>query len=118
MIPVKVVLTMRTACVIEVITGDDSERRIVPKSKIINGEIDEETFKKGILYGFDWKTIDIHIEQRELSAALHNNGIWTIEDALREPKAVKAAVEVITAKLLKSVLETANAEKKRRKANG
>jgi hypothetical protein len=69
--------------------------------------------ERGIPYGFPWEEIEIKFDMQRFAIEMHNAGLWTVEDVLREPKTLTGVLRKIFEASFKTVLETAFREKKR-----
>lgn len=92
-IPVRVVDERGASHVVEW-TDDDGavRRRVVMASEIDSGEIDEDVIADAPPYGADWASLDLHIKGADVERALHRRGVWTREDARRNPNAALDAL--------------------------
>jgi hypothetical protein len=74
----------------------DIHRGIVPDTLLNGDQINDEYLSMAIPYGIDWafalegvyRTVTIN----DFVQSLHNHGIWTAEDARRNPNVVQGAI--------------------------
>jgi hypothetical protein len=109
-IEVIIVRNKGTAFLIQ--TRESRDRYFIPKdwvrpsiaseSKEIY-EIDSDNLELAIPYGIDWNDNleDFIIRKADLIDALKDNGIWTAEDFLKNPAAVKGAISASASDLLR-----------------
>lgn len=88
-------------------------RTYVPAAKFSNGFVADNVLASGIPYGFPWEEVEIKFDMQQFAIEMHNAGLWTVEDVLRQPKTLTGVLRKIFEASFKAVLETASREKKR-----
>ena len=112
-IDVRVVKSHGKSAVIEWVDDGKVFRKISPVSKIKDGKIDEQELEKCPDYGVPWaKEIKLSASSEDLENALHNAGIWTPQDALKNSQAIRGALNAAYKTGLSSILKTATKYKK------
>jgi len=108
-IDVRIVKSQGKGAVIEWVSEGKAFRKIAPLSKLKDGKIEEKDLEKCPDYGVPWaKEIELSASSEDLETALHNAGIWTPQDALRNSKAILGALNATYKTGLSSILKTAN----------
>lgn len=107
-IEVRTVRTKGKSAIVEWVEDKKVFRKIVPTGKIKDGKIEEEDLKKCPDYGVPWaKEIKLSASSEDLENALHNAGIWTPQDAMKNSGVIIGALNATYKSDLASILRTA-----------
>jgi hypothetical protein len=107
-IEVRVVQSQGKGAVVEWVSEGRAFRKIAPLSKLKDGKIEEKDLEKCPDYGVPWaKEIKLSATSEDLENALHNAGIWTPQDALKNSQAILGALNATYKSGLSSILKTA-----------
>ena len=94
-IAVKVLKTQGASALVEWVADGEAHRVFVPAAKVKGGSVTESVLGKGVPYGIPWR--DIKLPALDIAAALekalHNAGVWTAEDLVRNQRAAHGAVQ-------------------------
>jgi len=112
---VKVIRQKDKSSLVEFITDGIITRKFVPTSEVINKSVSSEVIEQAIPYGYPFDEIKITFDNQKLLNELHNVGIWTAEDALKNQQKVWAALCATFADALPIILETSKKELNRSK---
>jgi len=112
-VTVNVVEKRGKSAVVEWVDGK-AFRKVVPLKDVKDGEILESVLKKSPDYGVPWaKEVDPNATPEDIEVALHNAGIWTAEDALRNPAGIKGAINAAYKSGLVEILQAAKKYRKK-----
>lgn len=103
----KIISKSSTGVVIEWVEEGKVHRSIVPKEDVSNnGECLYP--ERGIPYGLPFEQL-LHVDltSEDITDALHNAGIWTMEDLLRRPSEVHGVLNILTGHILQTLLRNA-----------
>jgi len=107
-IEVNIIRSRGKGAVIEWVSEGKAFRKIAPLSKLKDGKIEEKDLEKCPDYGVPWaKEIELSATSEDLETALHNAGIWTPQDALKNPQAILGALNATYKTGLSSIFKTA-----------
>jgi len=107
-IAVNIVAKRGMSAVVEWVDDGKAFRKTVPLKDVKDGEILESVLKKSPDYGVPWaKEVDPNATPEDIEVALHNAGIWTAEDALRNPAGIKGAINAAYKSGLVEILQAA-----------
>lgn len=98
---------------VEYVEAGAVHRRYVPIVEVHDGAVENEVLERGIVYGFPWEEIELKFNADRFAKEMHDVGIWTIEDALLNPKNLWSALRATLAENLTEILTIASGEKKR-----
>ena len=105
---VRVVKSKGESAVVEWVEDGKAFRKFVPLKLIKNQGVEEKELDKCPDYGVPWsKEIKPNLSSEDLEAALHNAGIWTAEDAVRNAGAVIGAINAAYKTDLGAILQAA-----------
>lgn len=108
LIEVRVVTSRGKSAVVEWVDEGRAFRKVVPVNKIKDGAIPEDVLEKAPLYGVPWaKEIKVKATAEDIENALHNAGIWTAEDALKNGNAIIGAINAAHKTSLATILRVA-----------
>lgn len=94
MVKVKVIETRGQSALIQCVVDGELVRKIVPRSDVINGEVDEFNLETGIPYGIPWADlITISVTPEDFQRELRNAGIWTFEDLKTKQQLAVGAIQ-------------------------
>lgn len=110
---IKVIQSKGQSTLVEFIHDGVSIRKFVPSDEVINGMVADQVLERAIPYGYPWSEISLTFDANMFEREMHNRELWTIEEALRNPKKLKSAIDATLASQLSSVLQIAHSEKKR-----
>lgn len=111
--PVTIVHESGDSRLVEYIDANRILHRVyVPASKVIDGLVIDEVLNHGIPYGYPWGEVDLSFDGEKFEDLLHQNGIWTLDDVLKNPQKVSEAIHATMADKLSKILEIAKLEKK------
>lgn len=80
-IPVRVVGNRGRSAIVETELDGKQVRVVLPKSKVKDGNVEEEEFEKGVPYGADWESlIEITVTPEEIARELKRRNIWTLKE--------------------------------------
>jgi hypothetical protein len=114
----RLIIRKKSSALVEVADDSGAPIRVcVPfESLLVSSDgtdvmISENDLEMGIPFGVPWefKLKDVVIPAIKLARALRENGIWTAEDALKKPDAVKGALISSLSLSLSSIIEAAKA---------
>lgn len=86
-------------------------REYIPTVEVIDGKAPEDVLMAGIPYGVDWEDIKLKASAIELANALRMNGIWTCEDAMKNPNKIISALQAVYGVDLAALLKHARENK-------
>jgi hypothetical protein len=98
---------------VEYVEAGTVHRRYVPVDEVQGGAVENEVLEQGIQYGFPWEEVELTFNAEQFAKEMHNVSIWTVEDALRNPKNLWSALRATLAENLTEILTIASGEKKR-----
>lgn len=106
--PVNVINSRGKSAIVEWVEDGKAFRKIVPTKDIKDGSVEEKTLDKCPDYGISWsKEVRMSASSEDLEKELHNAGIWTAEDALRNAKAIIGALNAAYKTDLASIIGAA-----------
>jgi hypothetical protein len=105
---VRIVVSRGKGAVVEWVEDGKAFRKIVPLSKMKGDKIGEDVLDKSPDYGVPWaKEIKLNASAEDLEIALHNAGVWTAEDAMKNPRAIIGAINTAYKNDLAAILKAA-----------
>lgn len=105
---IRVISSRGKSAIVEWVYRARSYRKTVPIQEIKNGKIDEEILDKCPDYGVPWGAeINLTATSEDIEVALHNAGIWTAEDAMKNASAVIGALTAAYKTDLVAILQAA-----------
>ena len=105
---VRIVKSRGKSAVVEWVYRGKAYRKTVPLDEVKGDKIDSEVLDKCPDYGVPWaKEVNTEATPGDLEAALHNAGIWTAEDALKNLSGIKGALNATYKTGLAEILKTA-----------
>src|SRR5512146_3595940 len=115
--PVEVVIKMQAVRVVEMRGPDTAlvewedqglHRALIPAGEIIEGAVSVETLSLGIPYGLPWEQLlTLSATPEALAAELRANGIWSLEDLEKNPRAAVGALQKVYGVDLSALLRAA-----------
>lgn len=111
LIPVKVVRANEDNALIEYLFGGLLQRVTIPVDEIHDGKAADDVVMAGLPYGVPWEMMKLSASPIMLANALRNNGIWTYEDAIRNPRGIVSALQAAYGVDLAALLEYARDNK-------
>lgn len=98
MIPVKIIKVEGDASLVEYVLDGRLQRATIPTGKIKGNEASAYSLNAGIPFGADWENlIELKATPVSIANALRNRGVWTPEDAKRNPRQVVLALQTACA---------------------
>jgi len=116
--PVTIIRQKDNSTLVQYVDDGVLTRKYVPTAKVIDGFVPDEVLEQGISYGYPWEEIELKFDSRQLADEMHQVDLWTVEDVLRSPQKVQAALNAILANGLSKILDIARNEKKGVKPHG
>jgi hypothetical protein len=95
---VKLLFNKGQASIIEIVTDGKVERLSIPSTKLLQKDSEvfasDKDLEEAIPYGIPWeyKLNSFVIRAEDISDALHRYGVWTYNDYVDRPDAVKTAM--------------------------
>ena len=111
MIKHKIIQKNKNAAVVEYQDETGINRGIIPIRAV--DTITEKNIDQAIPYGYPWDELDLKFDATMFKNAMYNRGIWTAQDALKNPSGVLAAIQTALGATLADVLTAARLEIKR-----
>jgi hypothetical protein len=106
--PVNVINSRGKSAVVEWVEDGKAFRKVVPLKDIKDGSVEEKTLGKCPDYGIAWsKEVELKASSEDLEKELHNAGVWTAEDALRNARAIIGALNAAYKTDLASIIGAA-----------
>ena len=94
-LPVRVIETRGGSSLVEWVAGGEAHRAFVPAETLAPDGAPATVLDRGVPYGLPWQ--DVRLADADLPAALnralHNAGIWTGDDLVRNQRAAMGAVQ-------------------------
>jgi len=112
---VKVISRNGESALVEFALENGLQRKYIPLIEVGDGHVLNSVLSCGIDYGYTWEDIEIEFNSPKFAAEMHNVGIWTAEDALKNPQKLWSALNAILADNISKILQIAIQEKKRGK---
>jgi len=100
---------------VEFIAAGILTRKFVPTKEVVDGFVSDEVLEQAIPYGYPFDEIKLAFDSQKLVNEMHNVGVWTAEDALKNQQKVWAALCATFADALPIILETSKKELTRSK---
>lgn len=95
LLPVRVIERRGGSCLVEWVAGGEAHRAFIPPEAWAPEGVTATVLERGVPYGVPWQ--DIRLPGGDLPAALarelHNAGIWTRQDLVRNQRAAMGAVQ-------------------------
>ena len=95
LIPVKVIKQAADNATVEFTLNKLLQRAVIPAGFIENGKVPEDVLEAGIPYGIDWENVKLSASSIELANMLRRLGIWTYEDAMRNPNRIVSVLQTV-----------------------
>lgn len=93
---VNVISSKNGSAVISWVEDGTLQKGIIPSELIIGNEVVDEYLTMAIPFGIDWalalESVHRSVTVDDLAKELRRHGIWTLEDAQRNPQAVQGAI--------------------------
>lgn len=94
MTTVKIIKQRGQSALVEYLYGDHLRRVNIPTSSIKAGQVEEGILEMGIPYGLEWSNLlSLQATPELFQENLRQAGIWTKDDALKNPQLVVAAIQ-------------------------
>lgn len=110
--PVTVINAIGDSALVQYIDDGVLQRKFVPTTEVLQGVVSDQVLLQGIPYGYPWEEISTEFNVQMFANELHKADVWTVDDALKYPHKVSAALRATLSENLKAVLELAMSEKK------
>lgn len=109
---VTIVRTKDSSTLVEYVEDGVLSRKYVPTAEVKDSIVADEILSRGIPYGYPWEDVELKFNMPKFANELHNVGVWTVEDMLKNPQKLSAALHAAFAENLSNILEVARNEKK------
>lgn len=86
-------------------------RAYIPTLEIIDGKAPEAVLLAGVPYGIDWEDVKLSVRSIDLANALRRAGIWTCEDAMKNPNGIISCLQAVYGVDLAALLKYARENK-------
>lgn len=91
---VNVISRHGSAALVEFVEGQAVQRKTVSAGLLDGEKISQDDLDMGVPYGLPWADLfKINVTPKVIEKALHNAGVWTLEDLLGNPRRVIAALQ-------------------------
>lgn len=111
---VKTIRVKTNSALVEYVADGKVQRKYIPADEISdNNSVPDFVLEQGIPYGYPWEEIVFTFDGERFANELHNVNVWTVEDALKHPVSIWAALNATLADGINAILQTASHEKKR-----
>ena len=108
LIQVRIIRSQGKSAIVEWIEKKIAYRKVVPLNKMKDNKVGEDVLEKAPDYGVPWaKELKPNASPEDIEVALHNAGIWTSEDAVKNPGGVIGALNAAYKTDLVAVLKAA-----------
>lgn len=98
---------------VEVGEGDDWRRYIVLREAITDNQVTQEQLDLAVPYGEPWEDkIKVTVTPRAIARAMRQAGLWTNDDLLANPLALREAFSRVFGSDMAALLRSANLEVK------
>lgn len=99
---IKIIAKEKGRALVEYIVKNDTRRVSVKLSQINAGEVSQDILDNAIPYGVDWDTL--YPFMPGIGFQMRRVGIWTKQDAINNPNAVKSAVIRASSRITKDII--------------
>jgi len=107
---VRVIEDRGKSAVVEFVEEGKVARKVIPRDAIKIGaeglEVKRRDLKLGADYGHPWREVKLKASSKDLEDELYRRGIWTGDDAARNPGGVQAALMAVYGVDLAAVLRS------------
>ena len=110
-VPVKVISANTDSALVEFTFGGLFQRATIPVAEIQDGKAPDEVLLAGIPYGVAWEFVELSARSIDLANQLRANGVWTYEDAARNPNQIVSALQAVYGVDLAALLKYARENK-------
>lgn len=114
-IRVTVIETVGESALVQYQTGATVERKYIPIAEIGDKQVLDEVLERGIPYGYPFEDIKLEFDSEKFASELRKIGVWTADDALRNPQKLWSAMNAAFAENITNILQSARIEQKRGK---
>lgn len=111
LIPVRVVSAQPDNTLVEFTMGGLLQRATIPTVEVQDGKAPDEVLLAGIPYGIAWEFVELSARSIDLANALRASGVWTYDDAARNPKLIVAVLQTVYGVDLAALLNYARENK-------
>src|SRR5688572_23512470 len=103
-----------TSVLVQFVSDGMIKRVFIPLDKFGDGHVPENVLQQGIPYGYPWEEIELTVtfDGQLFANELHNLGIWTADDLLKNPQGAWSALRATLADNVNNILSLASQEKK------
>ena len=95
MIPVVILKASGDNAMVEFTLDKIFQRATIPTNIIEDGKVPEDELRFGIPYGVPWEIVPLSASSIETANQLRKMGIWTADDAMRNPNVIIAALQAV-----------------------
>ena len=89
------------------------QRVFIPVLELGDGYALDDVLAQAIEYGFPWGECDLTLDPDKFTTEMRNAGIWTAEDALKNPQGLFTALNATFSPIVSEILNLARQENKR-----
>lgn len=111
-ISVNLLNTKGQSSLVEYVENDVRRRVYIPADLVKDGFVSSQELSRGIPYGYPWEEISFNVGGVHLAEQMQAQGLWTIEDVLKNPKKLRSALNAVVTAQLSEILTIAHREKK------
>lgn len=105
LLPVRVIMHDRLSALVEYSKNETLIRATIQVKNIVDGKVKEAILDRAVKHGIDWREVKFPpISEEEINRQLRNHGIWTADDARKNPGMVSKAVMTACAPLVSTIL--------------
>jgi hypothetical protein len=112
LVPVTVIADAGKSILVQYVDNGMLTRKTVPAHMVRNNQVYSEVLSQGIPFGYPFEEMPIEFNAQKFANELHNLGIWSVEDLLKQPRSILSALNAGFADNVANVLEIAKQEKK------
>ena len=104
-VPVRILTAKGVSALVEWFEKDAPKRGFVPVTAVTDGSVSADVLDVAIPYGLDFTLLSLpKVTSLDLQNALHNQGVWTIEDVRFKRQNIQAAIQDVTSGPILAVL--------------
>lgn len=93
---------------------DGAEKRVfIPVSELGDGYVLDDVLVQAVEYGYPWQECNLVLDAQRFETEMHNAGLWTAEDVLRNPQGLFTALNATFAPVVSEILTLAKQDKRR-----
>ena len=100
---VKLIKAKNNSALVEYVFDGKLSRCYIPQAEF-GGHVLNSVLQQGIPYGFAFEELDIKFDSAKLADELHQVGIWTVDDLLKNPKGLASALNQTLSEITANIL--------------